>query len=266
MIRLILAFAGGIVALAMAANTAQSGDYDPMQSDLWADMQTEFLGDGPIKYDSQVRLIVPRTVEDAFSVPVVVELSDRVQPVEEVVVIAENNPIQTAARITPRRAIRSVGLNIRLEQTTPVRAAARDADGVWHVASVRVEVMNPGGCTAAGGTGVADNPLGAIAMKRFRRPHDVTRLKVGITHPMDTGLAPDDDGEIIPAYYLDTVTIADDAGPIADLVTSAALASDPNFYFDLPDSLQSVRVTASDTKGLLFDANEASDRSADGAI
>lgn len=265
--RLILAFAAAYAAVAMTAATLQAGDYDPMQSDLWADMQTEFLGEKPIKYDYQVRLLVPRTVEDAFSVPVVVELSERVQPVEEVVVIAENNPIQTAARIFPRRTIRSVGMNIRLEQSTPVRVAALDADGIWHVASVRVEVMNPGGCTAAGGAGNADNPLGTIAMKRFRRPDSVTRLKVGITHPMDTGLAPDTDGEIIPAYYLDTVTVADETGPIADLVTSAALASDPNFYFDLPDSLQSVRISASDTKGLLFDAIEAAPVSTkDGAI
>ncbi|MXX22745.1 MAG: hypothetical protein F4Z93_06520 [Rhodospirillales bacterium] len=155
-------------------------------------------------------------------------------------------------------------MNIRLEQTTPVRAAARDSDGVWHVASVRVEVMNPGGCTAAGGSGSAENPIGTIAMKRFRRPNSATRLKLRITHPMDTGLVTDEDGAVVPAYYVDTVTLADNAGPIADLVTSAALATNPDFYFDLPDRLQTVRVTASDSKGLTFDLLEASRRDRDG--
>lgn len=243
-------------ALLVAVGAARAGDYDPLRSALWADSQGAFLGDGPVQYDSKVRLIIPRTVEDAFSVPVVVELAERVQPVQEVVVIAENNPIQTAARMFPRRAIRSIGMNIRLEQSTPVRAAARDADGVWHVASVRVEVMNPGGCSAAGGAGSAENPLGTIAMKRFRRPQSATRLKVRITHPMDTGLVTDEDGDVVPAYYVDTVTLADTAGPIADLVTSAALATNPNFYFDLPDRLQTVRVTASDSRGLTFNLLE----------
>ena len=251
-------------ALLVAAGVARAGDYDPMRSALWANMQGEFLGDGPVKYDYQVRLIIPRTIEDAFSVPVVVELSERVQPVQEVVVIAENNPIQTAARMFPRRAIRSVGMNIRLEQSTPVRAAARDADGVWHVASVRVEVMNPGGCTAAGGAGSAENPVGTIAMKRFRRPNSATRLKVRIIHPMDTGLVTDTEGAVVPAYYVDTVTLSDAAGPIADLVTSAALATNPNFYFDLPDRLQTVRVTASDSKGLTFDLLESARRGSGG--
>ncbi len=253
-----LALLAACTTLLVVGGTPRAGDYDPMRSALWADMHTAFLGDGPVKYDYQVRLIIPRTVEDAFSVPLVVELTDRIQPVQEVVVIAENNPIQTAAQIFPRRAIRSVGMNIRLEQSTPVRAAARDANGVWHVASVRVEVLNPGGCTAAGGAGSAENPPGTIAMKRFRRPKSVTRLKVGITHPMDTGLAMDLDGAIVPAYFVDTVTLADTAGPIADLVTSAAISTDPNFYFDLPDRLQSVRVSASDSKGLTFDFLEAS--------
>ncbi len=248
-------------AVLVATAAPRAGDYDPMRSAFWADMQTAFLGDGPIKYDAQVRLVMPRTVEDAFSVPIVVELSDRVQPAEEVVVIAENNPIQTAARIFPRRTIRSVGMNIRLEQTTPVRAAVRDADGVWHVASVRVEVQNPGGCSAMGGGGSAENPLGTIVMKRFRRPNSVTRLKMGITHPMDTGLVTTEDGDVVPAYYVEKVTLADAAGPIADLVTSAALATDPDFYFDVPDRLQSVRIRASDSKGLTFDFLEAVRRS-----
>ncbi len=241
--------------LTTTAAATQAGEYDPLESALWDELRAEYLGDAPVVYDYMINLIIPRTVEDAFSVPLVVNLSERIDPIEEVVVIAENNPIQVAARIFPRRTIRAIGMNIRLEQTTPVRVAARDANGLWHVASVTVEVNNPGGCTGGGG-GFGDNPLGKIAMKRFKRPDNSTRLKFGITHPMHTGLAPDEDGEIIPAYYVDTLTVEDAAGPIADLVTWAAIASDPNFFFDLPDSLQSVRVTASDTLGLDFEALE----------
>jgi len=245
-----------LAVLTLTSTAAQAGESDPLQSALWEELSVEYLGDGPVVYNYMVKLIIPRTVEDAFSVPVMVKLSDRIDPIEEVVIIAENNPIQEAARISPRRTIRAVGMNIRLEQSTPVRAAARDVNGVWHVASVRVEVKNPGGCTAAGGGDSADSALGQIAMKQFKRPNRATRLKVGIKHPMHTGLAPDEEGEIIPAYYVDQMTVEDAAGPIADLATTAAIASDPNFFFDLPDSLQSVRVTASDTMGFDFEALE----------
>lgn len=241
--------------LTMTGAAAQAGERDPLRSALWEELRVEYFGDAPVVYDYMAKLIIPRTVEDAFSVPVVVKLSERIDPVEEVIVIAENNPIQAAARIFPHRTIRAVGMNIRLEQTTPVRVAARDSSGVWHVASVRVEVKNPGGCTAGGGA-AGDGALGRIAMKRFKRIDRSTRLKVGITHPMHTGLAPDENGDIVPAHYVDMVTLEDAAGPIADLVTWAAIASDPDFIFDLPDTLQSVRVTASDSAGLAFEALE----------
>ena len=244
-----------IAVLAISAGNAQAGNRDPLSSLAWEDLRAEYLGDAPVVYDYMVRLIMPKTVDDAFSVPLVIKISDLIDPVVEVVVIAENNPIQAAVRIFPHRPMRAVGMNIRLEQSTPVRAAALDSNGVWHVASVRVKVNNPGGCSApaavvAGGDA---HPVGEIAMKRFKRADRQSRLKIGITHPMDTGFAPDADGEIVPAYYVDAMTIADEAGPIAELVTWAALASNPSFFFDLPDSQQSVRVTASDTKGLAFE-------------
>jgi sulfur-oxidizing protein SoxY len=247
--------AAAIAVLTLTATATQAGNRDPLSSLAWEDLRAEFLGDAPVVYDYMVRLIMPKTVEDAFSVPLVIKISDLIDPVVEIVVIAENNPIQAAVQIFPHHPMRAVGMNIRLEQSTPVRAAALDSNGVWHVASVRVKVNNPGGCSApaaivAGGDA---NPLGEIAMKRFKRADRQSRLKIGITHPMDTGFAPDAEGEIVPAYYVDTVTIADEAGPIAELVTWAALASNPSFFFDLPESQQSVRVTASDTRGLAFE-------------
>lgn len=253
MIRHLLA---AVAVLTLTATTTQAGNRDPLSSLAWDDLRAEYLGDAPVVYDYMVRLIMPKTVEDAFSVPLVIKISDLIDPVVEIVVIAENNPIQAAAQIFPHRPIRAVGMNIRLEQTTPVRAAALDSNGVWHVASVRVKVNNPGGCSApqalvAGGAG--DIQVGEIAMKRFKRADRATRLKIGITHPMDTGFAPGADGEIVPAYYVDAMTIADEDGPIAELVTWAALSSNPSFFFDLPESRQSVRVTASDTHGLAFE-------------
>ena len=75
-----------------------------------------------------------------------------------------------------------------------------------------------------------------------------------INHPMDTGFASDKHGNPVPAYYIEAISIEDEAGPIADLVTWAALASDPSFTFDLPGMRQSVRVTARDSLGLVFDS------------
>ena len=249
-----LAFAAaGLAALASGAVAHAADPADPLGSDLWDDLKGAYMGDAPVVYDEAVRLIMPLVVEDAHSVPVVVKISQDLGQVVELAVIAENNPIQTAAQVFPRRDMHAVGMNIRLEQSTPVRAAALDADGVWHVSSLEVTVMGPGGCSTPGGA-MADNALGAIALKQFDRAGGASRLKVKINHPMHTGFAPGEDGKLVPAYYIEKVTVEDEDGPIADMITWAALASDPSFFFDLPDTQQSVRVQASDTKGFAFEA------------
>lgn len=90
-------------------------------------------------------------VEEAFSVPVVMNFADTPFDIAEVALIAENNPFPMVARIYPQRPVTAIGFNIRLEMSTPVRAAVMDGDGVWHVVSEEVLVMTPGGCSAPGG-------------------------------------------------------------------------------------------------------------------
>lgn len=229
---------------------------DPLGSAVWADLvDTELAGESVV-YDNSLFLAIPERVEEPHNVPVLVKLTKALGPVTEIALFAENNPIQTALRIYPHRAMQSVGFNIRLEQSTPVRAAVRDANGVWHVASRRVFVAVPGGCSEVSPGVVTD--IGEIALKQFDRAGGASRLKVKINHPMHTGLASDEDGETIPAYYVERVTIEDTQGPIADLVTFAALSSDPVFILDMPERQQSIRVSATDSDGLDFESGQSS--------
>ena len=231
---------------------AAAGGEDPLGSAIWSDLVETELGGGPVVHDDWVRLIVPEWVEEAHSVPLVVKMPHGAA-VAEIAVFAENNPIRTAVRIEPHRLVHAVGMNIRLERSTPVRVAARDADGIWHVAHTEVTVNSPGGCSTLP-DGAPGAMIGDIALKRFDRAGGASRLKVGIVHPMHTGLAVDDDGEVVAAYYVDRISIEDEQGGLADLTAWAALSHNPVFHFDLPDRQQSVRVTARDTAGLLFEA------------
>jgi sulfur-oxidizing protein SoxY len=243
-----------VATAAALAFSAQTASADPLGSAIWPDIVEAHLGAGEIVYDDAVKVTMPRVIWEPWSVPVQIKFSEELGPVSEVFLFAENNPIQTAAQILPRRAVRAVGMNIRLERTTPVRAAARSVDGVWHVANVEVTVIGAGGCSNPS-VDVAEGDVGVVATKQFDQEDGGSRVKVMITHPMDTGLVDDANGDPIPAYYIDSISVADERGPIADLVTYAALAADPAFTFDLPDRRQSVRVTARDTLGLAFDSD-----------
>jgi sulfur-oxidizing protein SoxY len=228
---------------------------DPVGSANWPDIRDQYLAPGELVFDDGLHVLMPDKVEDSHDVPVVVKIPSDLGQLREFVLLVEDNPIQAVTRMRPHRLIESVGLNIRLEMSTAVRAAALDEAGIWHVGSKEVLVLSPGGCSTPNPV-AGDVSIGDIAIKQFERVGGASRTKVRIAHPMDTGFAQTEAGDAIPAYYIDRVEIADESGPVVEMETWAAMASDPTIILDLPESKQSLVVRARDSKGLEFDAFE----------
>ncbi len=255
--RMVTALFGFVVYGALTSGVHAAASDDPLDSALWPEIFAMAFGESEhvaVVFDDAMRLMMPEVVEDAHQVPVMVKIPSDLGTVREFVLLAENNPIQMVTRAFPHRPIEAIGMNIRLEMSTPVRAAALTGDGVWHVSSVAVTVMAPGGCSIA--LPGAGDEVGEVALKTFDRVGGAGRAKVRILHPMHTGFATNDAGSLIPAFYVDRLEIADDDGPIVDMITWAAMASDPTIILDLPARRQSLRITASDSEGGLFEAYE----------
>ncbi|MDP6953647.1 MAG: quinoprotein dehydrogenase-associated SoxYZ-like carrier [Alphaproteobacteria bacterium] len=247
--------------LAIAPAAAQAAaSADPLGTETWQDiLDLEFDG-AEVVYDESFHLMVPETVEEAFSVPVLMNFVEAPFEVAEIALFAENNPFPQVVRIYPHRPLDAVGFNIRLERSTPLRAAAMDPDGVWHIVHREVFVGTPGGCSAGAGGGSGGPRIGDISMRQFVRTDGESRLKVRIAHPMDTGLATNEfTGEAIPAYYIDQVIISDDKGSLARMLLWASIAANPTILLDLPETQQSVHISASDTDGDAFEIDAIPD-------
>lgn len=244
------------LALLMAAPGAGAVVVDPLATPAWDDVQDEFFGADPLVFDDTVALSMPAEVENGFDVPLAVHLSPALGQVRELIVIAENNPIRHVARVIPHRLLKSVGLKIRLETSSAVRAAALTDDGIWHVASTWVSVLTPGGCSAPPPLDAAalSSRVGEIAVRTFDREDGASRLKFRIIHPMDTGFAMTPAGDTIPAWFVETIEVTDEHGVVLELITRAAMAPDPIFTVDLPDLRPSLRIDARDSEGLRFEA------------
>ena len=245
------AFLRAAAGAACALATSFAAAAEEPATEAWRDvLDLEFAG-AEVVYDDSVHLVAPERVEEAFSVPIVIGFAETPYSVREVALFAENNPFPQVMRAVPNAPLHAIGLDIRLERSTPVRAAVRDEAGVWHVASREVRVANPGGCSAGGGGGM---PVGEIAMRQFVRPNGVSRLKLRIGHPMHTGLAVDAaTDEVVPAHYIDRVTVGGAAGALVELRLWASVSADPTLMFDLPEMQASVRVEAADTEAGIFD-------------
>ena len=131
---------------ASTAPTAAAGTQaDPLDSPRWEDMRKSFFADATVVFDERVRVSGPAVAEDSLNVPVSVDASG-LPAVEELIVFADFNPIVKALRFEPGAAQPRLGFRIKLQQSSPVRAAARTADGVWHVGGAWVTATG-GGCT-----------------------------------------------------------------------------------------------------------------------
>jgi len=249
-----LALVGTILATSSFAQSgAASTGGDPFSSYQWADLRREFLGGGPVEFDARVKVLAPAFAEDPMNVPITVS-ADGLGDVEMITVLVDRNPIRKVLEYFPVVSLPRVSFRFKLEQASPVRAAVKTRDGVWHVGGALVD-SSGGGCTAAGETrrdGSWARTLGALSARVF--PHSVpvagadtgTRVRLRVMHPMDTGLVGG-----IPAFYVNHLSLRDDVGrELVRINTFEPVSENPVFSFDFAERpLGHLQLVGTDNNG-----------------
>jgi len=246
-----VALAGlGIVGAASAAADPFEGD--PFKSHPWPDMRREFLGrDARVRFDGRVKVTGPAFAEDPMNVPITVS-AQGIAGVQRIVVLVDRNPIRKVLEYVPLGALPIVGFRFKLEQASPVRAAALTSDGVWHVGGTWVDSAG-GGCTVSGVTrkdGSWAQTLMQANARLFAGSPAVgdhgARLRLRVMHPMDTGLVAG-----VPAFYVSRLAVLDAQGrELLRLNTFEPVSENPVFSFDFPQRPQgALRLVGVDNNG-----------------
>jgi sulfur-oxidizing protein SoxY len=237
-----------------AGPEAPAPQTDPLGSPRWEDLRKAYFGDTDLVFDERVKVTAPEVAEDALDVAVSVDATGLTE-IREILVLADFNPFPEALRFTPGQARASLGFQMKLDQSTPIRAAVRTADGVWHLGGTRVQTTG-GGCNVAsggaGGSGWEDD-LNQVTSRVSARPDGGRLLRLEISHPMDTGLAAG-----VPIFYIETVEITDAAGQRLMLIEPGVpVATNPIFTLDIPAGAIGegpVQVSGRDNNGNLIAA------------
>lgn len=234
---------------------------DPFKSLPWGDMRREYLGGERAVFDERVTVRGPAFAEDPMNVPVTVSVSG-LKDIERIVVLVDRNPIRRVLEYQPMTALPAVSFRFKLEQASPVRAAVRTRDGLWHVGGTWVDSAG-GGCTVSGATrkdGSWTQTLGQVSARLFESSPAATeaspvpgaaRLRLRVMHPMDTGLVGG-----IPAFYISRLSVRDAAEhELLRLSTYEPVSENPVFSFDFPDRLAGgLRIVGTDNNGNRIDA------------
>lgn len=249
---LIAVLAALLLAMAAPASDAAELPVDPLNSPMWRDIAAKHLAGGPVVMDERVKVVVPAIVERQAQVPITVD-ARAVPGVAEVIVLADLNPIQHVLTLRPLAAAPYVSVRVKIEQGTPIRAAAKTADGVWHVGSVYLDAAG-GGCTApAMARGEADwaATVGRTQGRVWREADGLARVRMRVRHPMDTGLGKDN----TPAFFIDKLTLSAKSGtPLLEIESFEPVSEDPTLtvLVALPNGEAGVDLTAHDNNGGLY--------------
>ncbi|MCE2745496.1 MAG: quinoprotein dehydrogenase-associated SoxYZ-like carrier [Burkholderiales bacterium] len=207
-------------------------DGDPLGSMQWPDMKAQFFEAGAkTVFDSRIKVTVPLFAEDAMNVPVSFDAS-AIGPVKKIVVLVDRNPIRKVLEFIPEKAKPALNFRFKLEQASPIRVAALNEANVWHVGYAFIEAAG-GGCTVPGATradGSWPQTLNKVAGKMFdaNRLREDARLRVQVSHPMDTGLVAG-----VPAFYIEEMILQDkNKQVLARLYPFEPVSENPLFSFD----------------------------------
>jgi sulfur-oxidizing protein SoxY len=236
-----------------AAGATAESTTDPLDSPRWADMRKQFFVNAKVVFDDRIKVIAPEVAEDPLNVPITVDAS-ALGKVQSVLVFADFNPILHALSFTPQAASAYLGFRLKLQQSSPVRAAVKTADGVWHVGGTIVTTTG-GGCTVPS-TGSASpewqQRLGEVNGRIWEQEQG-ERLRLRIIHPMDTGLS-----GTTPAFFLQQIQITDaDGTPLMKIEPHEPVSENPVFTLRLPNTGNSgkrLQVQGRDNNGNHFDS------------
>lgn len=242
------------IALAAAPDARAEIPADPLKSGKWTDLVARLLDGGQVVLDERVKVIVPSIVENQAQVPVAAD-ARALSGVTKLVVFADYNPIEHVVTLVPGKAAPYISFRMKAEQGTPVRAAARTADGVWHVGSVYLDAAGGGCSQPALARRDADwsVTVGNTQARTWREVDGQTRLRLRMRHPMDTGLAKDN----TPAFHIESLDVRGSGGaPMATVEMHEPMAEDPTvtLLMRLPQGDAGIETEARDNNGGVYRA------------
>lgn len=217
----------------LAIGAARAAERDPLNSVMWDFLLKNELGlePGQVRFDQRVEVYAPAAVEDGMNVPVSVRV-EGIEGVEEIIVLADHNPIQRTLNFYPGKADPYIAFRMKVQEATPIRAVVRTADGSYYAGGVWLNAPG-GGCTTASVSQVSklwESNLNIIGAQVWNKSDGGDRLRMRIIHPMDTGLV-----SSIPAFFIEKLTLRDaDGNELARLETFEPVSENPVLTFSVP--------------------------------
>jgi sulfur-oxidizing protein SoxY len=243
------------------------------ESEAWPQIRSTLFLERPVaETETLLKVVAPKTAEDAAVVPVSITISaDAVRRARALTFVVDNNPAPVVAKVNFGSMYRTgadVGdrileLRFRLDQLSPVRAILELEDGSLHMASRFV--AGSGGCSSTAVKDV-DQALVNLGRTRLKLATDRTRgenwreVQAQIRHPNFTGMQINaKTNSYTSAHYIDHIQFNLGDKPLATFETGISISEDPNIRLSFAANVEEpLMMKAQDTEGNEFKASATS--------
>lgn len=229
-----------------------NGD-DPFGSMAWPGLRRSLAGEQPVAFHGGIVVSAPAVAEDASQVAVMIT-ADAIESAQRIWLLADRNPMPLVAdlRLGPGLLPR-LGLRIRLEESTAVRALVHTRDGQWYAGGAWVDTAG-GGCSQATSRPPSrDGPRmqgRVFEAPGLEAPPGATRvaaarLKLRVEHPMDSGWIPGQAEHRVRFLELQGTP----GQVLARMELFPSVSSDPLISLDLASARRKLAIAAIDNHG-----------------
>jgi len=246
----LLAAATGPAVANTDSQTPYSGAWDTLRPQLYGDREIGVVDQAFISLD------VPGNTPDPAATPLTVRFGDSaIGHIKQLRVIIDNNPspLVSSFDFAAGARVAEIGMRVRIDRLTSVRAIAETTDGRLEMRSGWVNAS--GGCSAPpAATAVSAGALGDI---RFHNTPDGKSLQIGIRHPNNSGFQIDPlSGNPIPPHYVSHIRFSSDGKTLLDVDAGISLSENPTLRIASDTPLpEPVTVEVVDSKDSHFSAS-----------
>lgn len=188
-----------------------------------------------------IEIITPSRAENGAIVQV--EVNSAIPNTEAIAILVDKNPTALIGNyMFNDGALPKMVTRIKMAETSDVKVIVKVGDR-YYAASKRVIVLENG----CGGTSPANEKFKSsmkIRAKQMKNSDEV-QVKAIITHPMHTGAGKDDLGQMVPAHFIQVITIKHNNKPSVDMQLGAGIAKNPYLTFHLHGAKLGDKVTVS---------------------
>lgn len=203
------------------------GDAQTPSSGAWQYLQPQFYAgrDIGLADEAYMSLEAPANTPDPAATPLTLRFGDAaLGHIKQIRVIIDNNPSPVAATfdLASGARVAEIGMRLRIDRFTSVRAIAESTDGRLEMRSSWVNAS--GGCSAPPSATTA----GTVGDIRFRPSPDSKSMLVSIRHPNYSGFQIDPrSGEPIESHYVAHIRFSTDGHTLLDADTGISLSENP---------------------------------------